>query len=73
MLTKILQQETDVDAVLHLGDYIYGAASGDFTGNIAGRTYDPTGEAFDSVSYHFRHSQYKLDDQLRRLHQLFRL
>ncbi len=54
-----------------MGDYIYEYASGDFTGNVAGRTYDPTGEAYDSVSYHFRHSQYKLDDQLRRIHQLF--
>ncbi len=66
-----ISARNDVDAVLHLGDYIYEYASGDFTGNVAGRTYDPTGEAYDSVSYHFRHSQYKLDDQLRRLHQLF--
>ncbi len=66
-----ISARNDVDAVLHLGDYIYEYASGDFTGNVAGRTYDPTGEAYDSVSYHFRHSQYKLDDQLRRIHQLF--
>jgi alkaline phosphatase D len=66
-----ISARNDVDAVLHLGDYIYEYASGDFTGNIAGRTYDPTGEAYDSISYHFRHSQYKLDDQLRRIHQLF--
>lgn len=66
-----ISARNDVDAVLHLGDYVYEYASGDFTGNVAGRTYDPTGEAYDSVSYHFRHSQYKLDDQLRRIHQLF--
>lgn len=66
-----ISNRNDVDAVLHLGDYIYEYASGDFTGNVAGRTYDPPTEATTEIGYELRYSQYKLDDQLRRIHQLF--
>ncbi len=66
-----ISNRNDVDAVLHLGDYIYEYASGDFTGNVAGRAYDPPTEAITEVGYELRYSQYKLDDQLRRIHQLF--
>ncbi len=66
-----ISNRNDVDAVLHLGDYIYEYAAGDFTGNVAGRDYDPPTEAITEVGYELRYSQYKLDDQLRRIHQLF--
>ncbi len=66
-----ITNRNDVDAVLHLGDYIYEYATGDFSDNIAGRTYDPPTEAITEVGYELRYSQYKLDDQLRRIHQLF--
>jgi alkaline phosphatase D len=42
-----------------------------FRDNIAGRTYDPPAEAVTKEQYQLRYSQYKLDDQLRRIHQLF--
>lgn len=63
--------KNNVDAVVHLGDYIYEYESGGFSGNVAGRTYDPPTECTTEVGYELRYSQYKLDDQLRRLHQLF--
>ncbi len=66
-----ISNRNDVDAVLHLGDYVYEYESGGFSGNIAGRTYDPPTEAITEVGYELRYSQYKLDDQLRRIHQLF--
>jgi alkaline phosphatase D len=66
-----ISTRNDIDAVLHLGDYIYEYATGDFSDNIAGRTYDPPAEAVTKEQYQLRYSQYKLDDQLRRIHQLF--
>ena len=66
-----ISNRNDVDAVLHLGDYIYEYATGDFSANINGRTYDPPAEAITASGYRLRHSQYKLDPQLRRIHQLF--
>ncbi len=68
---EALSTHNDVDAVLHLGDYIYEYASGDFSDNISGRTYDPTTECITEVGYELRYSQYKLDKQLQRIHQLF--
>lgn len=66
-----ISNRNDVDAVVHLGDYIYEYATGDFSANISGRTYDPPAEAITLSGYRMRHSQYKLDPQLRRIHQLF--
>ncbi len=64
-------KKDNVDAVVHLGDYIYEYASGDFSSNVSGRTYDPPTEAITEVGYELRYSQYKLDKQLQRIHQLF--
>lgn len=66
-----ISNRNDVDAVLHLGDYIYEYATGDFSDNIQGRTYDPSAECTNELGYELRYSQYKLDNQLRRIHQLF--
>ncbi len=66
-----ISNRNDVDAVLHLGDYIYEYATGDFSDNVQGRTYDPPTECTTELGYELRYSQYKLDNQLRRIHQLF--
>lgn len=66
-----IANRNDVDAVVHLGDYIYEYASGDFSANLSGRTYDPPTEAVTEVGYELRYSQYKLDKQLQRAHQLY--
>jgi alkaline phosphatase D len=63
----------DLDAIIHLGDYIYEYETGGYsTGAITGtgRTYLPTNEIITLSDYRIRHSHYKLDDQLQRAHQI---
>lgn len=63
----------DLDAVIHLGDYIYEYGTGGYSTGIitdAGRTYQPTNEIITLSDYRIRHSHYKLDDQLQRAHQI---
>lgn len=67
-----LTDRNNVDAIIHLGDYIYEYESGGFADNsVQGRTYEPSTEAITEVGYELRYSQYKLDKQLQRLHQLY--
>lgn len=59
----------DIDAVIHLGDYIYengGSASFDTS-----RAHVPNGEIILLEDYRARYSQYRLDEDLRRLHQQY--
>lgn len=58
----------DVDAVLHLGDYIYEYGDGEYG---TARPYDPTNEIITLTDYRTRHSQYKLDEDLMRMHQQY--
>jgi alkaline phosphatase D len=63
--------KNEVDAVLHLGDYIYeykttSAVPGDTT-----RNHYPDKEILTLADYRMRHSQYKLDDDLRDCHRQF--
>jgi len=58
----------DVFAVIHLGDYIYEYADGEY-GNA--RTLDPAYEILTLGDYRMRHSHYKLDPDLMRLHQQY--
>ncbi|WP_269714397.1 alkaline phosphatase D family protein [Caulobacter sp. NIBR2454] len=62
-----------VDAVLHLGDYIYeyGAAPGDYgmaAGAKIGRTHLPAHEIVTLSDYRTRHAHYKTDPQLQAAH-----
>lgn len=59
--------EADLDVVVHVGDYIYEEASGDDV--PAGRGHEPAEEIHALAEYRARHAQYKLDPDLRRLHQ----
>jgi alkaline phosphatase D len=71
---KSLAEENDIDAVLHLGDYIYEYATRTYHASAvtnAGRTYEPTHEIVSLEDYRTRHSHYRLDDDLRVLHQRF--
>ncbi len=63
---RYLAERGDLDAVLHLGDYIYEYA-GDFNG-AAVRPHDPPREILTLADYRRRHAQYKSDEHLRRLH-----
>lgn len=56
----------DVDAVFHLGDYIYEHAS---TGITPDRNHVPPHEAVTLADYRLRHGRQKLDPDLLRLHQ----
>ncbi len=59
---RYLAERGDLDAVLHLGDYIYeGGGSGV-------RPHQPPHEIITLADYRQRHAQYKTDEHLRRLH-----
>lgn len=62
-----------VDAVVHLGDYIYeyGAAPDDYgmgNGRSLGRTPEPPYEIVTLADYRERHAQYKRDEDLQTAH-----
>ena len=66
-----LSQRNDLDAIIHLGDYIYEYADG-FYGNdgiIEERPLDPTQEIITLQEYRTRYSTYRLDTNLIRAHQ----
>lgn len=59
----------DLDAVLHLGDYIYEYGHGEYpTGDDVVRTVQPTHEIVSLADYRARHGHYKTDPDLRALH-----
>jgi alkaline phosphatase D len=67
---KLLAARTDLDAVLHLGDYVYEYAPG---GVIAGypknpRNAEPLHECLTLEDYRVRHGCYKLEQNLQDLH-----
>ncbi len=69
-----IADRNDLDAVLHLGDYIYeyDADTTSFGGQVGarlGRKHAPDAELVKLTDYRTRYSQYRLDPDLRRLHQ----
>ncbi|MFV2121054.1 alkaline phosphatase D family protein, partial [Streptomyces sp. Act-28] len=64
-----LAARSDLDAVLHLGDYLYEYADGEYgPGSRIGRAHDPDKETVTLSDYRRRHAQYKSDPDLRALH-----
>jgi alkaline phosphatase D len=66
--------ESDVDVVVHLGDYIYeyeagGYGTNDLTASL-GREHVPAGEIIEIDEYRARYRQYRGDEQLQKAHQL---
>jgi alkaline phosphatase D len=64
-------KRTDLDATVHLGDYIYEYASNGYASSNAatlGRVSDPTNELLVLTDYRKRHAQYKSDPDLQTLH-----
>jgi alkaline phosphatase D len=55
---------SDVDVVVHLGDYVYEDAKG----GVRGREPDPPHEAFSLEDYRRRHAQHRHDRDLQALH-----
>jgi alkaline phosphatase D len=59
----------DLDAILHLGDYIYEYQVGGFGARGATvRPHDPATEIVSLADYRRRHAQYKTDPDLQALH-----
>ncbi|MFN8299878.1 MAG: alkaline phosphatase D family protein [Chitinophagales bacterium] len=67
-----IAKKNDVDAVIHLGDYYYEYGTDDFTPGVdSARLHEPPTEILTLADYRMRHSQYKLDPDLRYVHQMY--
>jgi alkaline phosphatase D len=65
----LIARRADLDAVLHLGDYLYEYANDTFgDGAALGRVPVPDREILSLVDYRQRHAQYKLDADLQAAH-----
>lgn len=64
-----LAERTDLDAVLHLGDYLYEYESGEYgtRGGVV-RPHEPEHEMVSLADYRTRHGQYKTDRHLQAVH-----
>lgn len=68
---RALSQEPDIDAIVHLGDYIYEYGIDGYGGDVAkaiGRLHDPLTECVTLSDYRRRHAQYKTDPDLQAAH-----
>ena len=64
-----IAQRADLDAVLHLGDYLYEYANATYgDGTKLGRISDPDREIVSIADYRQRHAQYKSDPDLQEAH-----
>ncbi|WP_128982234.1 alkaline phosphatase D family protein [Streptomyces roseicoloratus] len=64
-----LAGRTDLDAVLHLGDYIYEYASGSYPdAEYTVRRHQPEHEIVSLADYRLRHATHKTDPDLQALH-----
>jgi len=62
----------DLDLVVHVGDYFYEYEYGHYPENpMAGRMIEPANETVTLADYRLRFASYRLDPDLRRLHQRF--
>lgn len=67
-----MAERNDLDAVIFLGDYIYEYEEGGYGySEEVGRGHEPDNETVTLDDYRIRHSFYRLDPDLRRLHQQF--
>lgn len=68
---ELAAQQDELDAVLHLGDYIYEYGRGGYASENAaelGREVLPEGELFTLSDYRTRYGQYRGDGSLQKLH-----
>jgi len=66
---RLIAERADLDAVLHLGDYIYEYANGVYgDGTALGRVPEPNREIVSLDDYRQRHAQYKRDIDLQEAH-----
>jgi alkaline phosphatase D len=60
----------NLDAVLHLGDYIYEYEVGKYGDTTLGRLHLPDKEIVSLQDYRTRYSQYRLDEDFQKAHQM---
>jgi phosphodiesterase/alkaline phosphatase D-like protein len=66
-----IARQEGIDAVLHLGDYIYEYGPEGYGGEVGaalGRAHDPAREIISLGDYRRRHRQYKMDPASQRMH-----
>jgi len=63
--SRSLAPRDDLDAVIHLGDYIYEYGDGEY-GDVRG--YEPPHEIVTLADYRMRYSQYRRDPDLQEIH-----
>lgn len=71
---RAITEHDEIDAVLHLGDYIYEYPRGAYSSDRAGamdRESLPEGEVITLADYRIRHAQYKADPDSQEVHRLF--
>ncbi|MCI5045738.1 MAG: alkaline phosphatase D family protein, partial [Aquisalinus sp.] len=64
-------KKDDLDAVIHLGDYIYEYGRDGYGGDVGeqlGRNHNPSTETISLKEYRERHAQYKSDEDLQAAH-----
>lgn len=66
---KKIAQRNDIDAVIHLGDYIYEYEPKRYGDSLNGRLVEPKKEIVSEGDYRTRYSVYRLDADLRAAHQ----
>ena len=66
---KKIGERTDLDAVIHLGDYIYEYAPGTYGDTTLDRSHIPARDILTLDDYRNRYAQYRLDPDLRLVHQ----
>ena len=64
-----LAEHEAIDVVLHLGDYIYEYGVGTYGDSATGRFHEPPHEIISLADYRTRYAQYRLDPNLRAVHQ----
>lgn len=67
---RIIANRNDLDAVVHLGDYIYEYSREKMGRKNAVRQHIPAHEIFDLRDYRSRYAQYRLDADLQEAHRL---
>ena len=65
-----LAARTDLDAILHLGDYIYEFRAGYYGDPSLGRAPDPLHEAVTLEDYRRRYASYRRDPDLQEVHRV---
>jgi alkaline phosphatase D len=65
---RAIRERDDLDVWIHLGDYIYEYADGEYGDPSLGRTLDPKNEAITLPDYRKRYAQMRSDEDLRELH-----